>query len=598
MVFKKFRENIKGVELGYKLLALFLVVFIFPLVLFGVLSYQNMNKTLQKNAIDYNNDKIALVNTNIDSFFKELNTTVNSLQADNNFINRLLMQESDFESTIDYINRDESIYNKISNILIQNKELVSVYVYVDGGDAFYVNFHSSVDTEYSPEDENWYKSLIAGSGEPMLLQKMTDRQSVDKTKVVPYVSVIEAGNEEDIFKPKIVLQLNVSENFAGEFIETPANEVTELYILEANKSILASSSSSTIDNMSGFDFYIDQGVDLNAKYADDRLLVSHIINNSSGLIVVALSNNENIMDASKDYRTILVLFTVAMLILFIIVSVVISIGVSRPIKNLKKLISDVEKGSLEAIQQDSMGGSSWLMSAHFDQYVKTINELLKQINEHINKRHEQEIKILQAQINPHFIYNTLNTIKWLAKYEGNEKTEEGITALIQLLKSTIQFGRNYTSIEEEIQQIGDYIKIQKLRYDDSFSVDIEADRALYKYKTLKFMLQPIVENAIFHGIDHEKKNGHIGIKIEKHNNDIVYTISDNGCGMNEKQVANISGRAKNNTFTGIGIQNVSERIKKYFGEKYGIEISSKKGEGTKITATIPALLYDEDKDNQ
>lgn len=597
MVFRKFRQNLKGVELGYKLLALFLVVFIFPLVLFGVLSYQNLNKTLQRNAINYNNDKIALMNDKIEGFFRELNTTVNTLQADCNFVNHLLMLESDFESTIDYINRDERIYNKLSNILINNKELVSVYVYVDGGDAFYVNFHSSVDTDYTPVDEYWYKGLVAGPGEPMLLQKMTDRQSVDSTQVVPYVSILNQEAEDSFSKPKIILQLNISEKFAGKFIETPTNEATELYILEANKSMLASSSNATKENMdfSRFDLSLVQGVDLSAQYGAERMLVSHIINDSSGLIVIALSYNESIMNASKDYRTILILFTAAMLILFIIVSVVISIGVSRPIKNLKKLIGDVEKGNLEVIQQDSIESSSWLMSDHFDQYVKTINELLKQINEHISKRHEQEIKILQAQINPHFIYNTLNTIKWVAKFEGNEKTEEGLTALIKLLKSTIQFGRNFTSIEEEIQQICDYIKIQRLRYDDSFSVDIKADKELHKYKTLKFMLQPIVENAIFHGIDHEKKNGYIGIKIEKKDNEIIYTISDNGRGMNEKQVANLTGR-KNSTFTGIGVQNVSERIKKYFGEEYGIRILSKEGEGTKILATIPALLYEQNED--
>ncbi len=223
MFLRRLRKNLKGVELGYKLLALFLIVFIFPLVLFGLLSYQNLNKTLQKNAIDYNNDKIVQVNAKIDDFFEELNTTVNSLQADYGFINNVLMQESDFESTIDYINRDESIYNKISNILIQNNELVSVYVYVDGGDAFYINFHSSIDTEYSPESESWYKRLISGSGEPVLLQKMTDKQSEDKTKVVPYVSIIRPGTEEENQETKIVLQLNISQDFTTEFIETPTN---------------------------------------------------------------------------------------------------------------------------------------------------------------------------------------------------------------------------------------------------------------------------------------------------------------------------------------------------------------------------------------
>ena len=596
MVFKKLRKNLRSVEFGYKLLALFLVVFIFPLVLFGIISYQNLNKTLQKNAIDYNNDKATQVNDKIDVFFAELQATVSSLQADYNFIDQVLKSEEDFSSTLEYINRDESVYNKISNILIQNNELISVYVYVDGSDAFYINFHSSVDTSYNPDTESWYKNIINGAERSTLLTRMADKQSSDRTEVVPYVSIIDPSIESQPRDAKIILQLNIDEYFAEEFLETPANEMTELYILESDKRILAESSNASIDDMSssGFDFSQEQGVDLNAKYQGEKLLVSHIQNEASGLIVVAVSSNENVMNSSEDYRAILIFFTAAMLILFVIVSIVISIGVSRPIKNLKKIISDVEKGNLEAIEQSSIGSGSWLMSSHFDQYVKTINELLKQINEHINKRHEQEIKILQAQINPHFIYNTLNTIKWLAKFEENEKTQEGITALIQLLKSTIKFGRNFTSIEEEIQQINDYIKIQRLRYDDSFSVEIDVSEDIKKYKTLKFMLQPIVENAIFHGIDHEKKNGIIIIKIQKTGEDLEYTIKDNGCGMSEKQAEKIIDMASNGTFTGIGIQNVSERIKKYFGESYGVKITSKEGEGTSVTATIPALLYEED----
>lgn len=597
MGFKKFWNNIKSIELGYKLLILFLVVFILPLILFGVISYQNMKNTLQSNAIDYNNDKIMQVNESIDAFFSHLDSTINSLEADYNFINQIVKQESDFESTIDYINRDESINNTISNILIENKDLESVYVYVDKADSFYLNFHSSIDTDYSPKEEGWYKKLASGEIGKLLLPKTKDKQSSDSTTIIPYVGIIEPSVKVDSELPKMIIQMNITPDFASGFLANLTNDSTEMYILDAHNSIIANTANASIEDFEFVRQELDSenGVNLDVDYEDKHLLVSHISNKNSSLTVVAISNNSTVMDASEDYKMILILFTIAMFTLFIIVSVVISIGVSKPLKNLESIIYDVEMGNLETIKQEAIKGSSWLMAAHFNHYILTINELLKQINDHIAKQYDQEMKILQSQINPHFIYNTLNTIKWLARLEENERTEEGITSLIQLLKSTIKFGHNFVSIKEEIQQINDYIKIQRLRYDDSFSVEIDVDESIKKYKTLKFMLQPILENAIFHGIDHERKDGKITIEIKKTDNDILYSIKDNGCGMNKKKVKRIVGSSSNNAFTGIGIQNVSERIKKYFGEDYGIDIVSKEGQGTTVSAKIPAILYKKDK---
>ena len=181
-------------------------------------------------------------------------------------------------------------------------------------------------------------------------------------------------------------------------------------------------------------------------------------------------------------------------------------------------------------------------------------------------------------------------MKWSAKLDGNERTEQAVSALINLFKSTIRVGQTYISVREEIEQIKDYITVQSFRYDDGFDVSMNVDEGAYKYKTLKFLLQPIVENAIFHGLNMSERRGLLSIDVSLSDGNIVYVVKDNGCGMTPEQVEQMLKSPKERTgMMGIGVNNVDTRIKMYFGREYGVSVKSEMGKGTAVTMVIPAM---------
>lgn len=228
-----------------------------------------------------------------------------------------------------------------------------------------------------------------------------------------------------------------------------------------------------------------------------------------------------------------------------------------------------------------------------------INDLSENVDLLMTKRLEDEkqkrdleYKMLQSQINPHFIYNTLNSIKWMATIQGANGISEMTTALSRLLKSISKGTSSLISIEEELSLIENYFTIQSYRYGGTITMDIQvSDEKLKECEIIKFTLQPLVENAIFHGIEPKGTSGHISIKVDSdHNNEICIDITDDGVGMSEEKAAQILDNNQDSSadfFREIGVSNVHKRIQYEFGEKYGISIQSKEGEYTTMSIHIP-----------
>ena len=199
--------------------------------------------------------------------------------------------------------------------------------------------------------------------------------------------------------------------------------------------------------------------------------------------------------------------------------------------------------------------------------------------------------MLRAQINPHFLYNTLDSIQWMCE---EEKTEDAITmvgALAQLFRISISKGYELIPIEKEIQHAKNYLVIQSYRYKDQFIYNFDIDEEVLPYLCNKITIQPIIENALYHGISRMVDEGEISISVHKVGNDIIMKIKDNGVGMSEEQVQNILKKERTDS-KGIGVKNVNDRIKIYFGNNYGIVVESELDVGTTITIKIPAVMED------
>lgn len=225
--------------------------------------------------------------------------------------------------------------------------------------------------------------------------------------------------------------------------------------------------------------------------------------------------------------------------------------------------------------------------------ARRIETLLQNVQEEERKQHMIQLELLQAQVSPHFLYNTLDTIVWMIECDKSDEATEMVVALSDFFRLVLSKGKEFISIRMEEQHIRSYLQIQEKRYHDIMEYHIDLSPELYEYQIPKMTLQPIVENALYHGIKCKRSKGIIDISGELTGNLIYLTVSDDGAGMDEENLKNLSHeilKPCKETDRGFGLANVNERIRMYFGDEYGIHIESASGRGTKITIVIPAIL--------
>jgi two-component system sensor histidine kinase YesM len=213
------------------------------------------------------------------------------------------------------------------------------------------------------------------------------------------------------------------------------------------------------------------------------------------------------------------------------------------------------------------------------------------VKEEQKVKRQAELKMLQAQINPHFLFNTLNSFKWVAMLSQNNTLNKGLESLSVLLRNTILNKNNLVPIEEELDNLSHYANIQKIRYGASFTLESDIAGELKGYYILKFILQPIVENSIIHATEEEAITTKITVKMREISGKVIVTIADNGQGFDTTLIKKQNGQS--NKLSGIGIDNVNERIKIHYGSTYGLTINSELGKGTTTTIVLPVLSHNE-----
>ncbi|MFI3166635.1 MAG: sensor histidine kinase [Bacillota bacterium] len=231
------------------------------------------------------------------------------------------------------------------------------------------------------------------------------------------------------------------------------------------------------------------------------------------------------------------------------------------------------------------------LTKSFDHMAEKIKHLMEEVIAEEQELRKFELKALQAQINPHFLYNTLDSILWMCQQKGNTEAAEMVSALANFFRISISRGHDIITIEDEMKHVESYLVIQNIRYKNQFKYRFDVDKELLKYKCLKITLQPFVENAIYHGIDRMVDEGEIVISGKKEGDKIVLSVSDNGLGMTEEQVEALF--IENSDKVGVGVQNVHNRIKIFFGDEYGISVQSELDEGTTIRVEFPISEVDE-----
>lgn len=361
-------------------------------------------------------------------------------------------------------------------------------------------------------------------------------------------------------------------------LSTGYNDANSMMILDENHTYL-------FGNM-----HMDRGaeiinVDGKVKLKEKTYIVQEMPSRISNWYVMNLVSNEYIMEEVTNSRNLLLFYAIILAIVSFLLAGAVYQSIYDPLSKILGAMRKMDRNHIENhMVKDEGNDELHELSTNFNNLLSWVKDLLNQVENEQEKKRETQIQLLQAQINPHFLFNTLNTLNYLAIMNNDKPVSEGISALSKLLRNTIVDRNEYVNVEEEIENVKNYIIIQKLRYGDLFETNYQIDEDVKNCRIMKFLLQPIVENSILHAFEEDKEHQMLYIKATHRDAYLEIEIADNGKGFSTEE--NIT----KTRLSGIGIHNIEERIKLMYGDKFSMSIQSEIGKGTITTLLLPYLI--------
>ena len=336
------------------------------------------------------------------------------------------------------------------------------------------------------------------------------------------------------------------------------------------------------------------------KYYDKDFMATGILTDRKKWKVVTILSMNYLLRYADFYKISIILITILSCIFAGFIAYYLSKNFTKNINILVNSMCEVEKGNFDIDIIPHSNDEIGLLSRRFSEMVDRINDLINRLYKQQLEKKNLEFKALRAQINPHFLQNTLGSIMWLAHRNKDFTVVKMLKSLIDLLRFSTN-SSDFCSVEEETSYIKEYLSLQKYRLEDRFKVDYHIDQMVLAYKMPRFVVQPLVENALYHGIELSKENGIIKIVAYSNQESLFLEIHDNGIGMNQEKISSILSNESEEYrgLNSIGVANTNKRIKLYVGEEYGISYASSPGKGTIATITLPLKqdLSDENSDS-
>lgn len=588
----------RDMKIYMRLLVSFLLLSLISVSVTGLLVYYKSSFSIESKIKTYSLQIVNEINKNIKTKMDRLSSATDEVYLSNtiqdcldNYYNSVTdIDKAVYESDIiQYLKRKFSIDRDIIDVEIinnRNERLIGVSKPISEG-----NYDNSLnlDAERLSQTASMYDGQVfwtTSSYKP--LQKS--------------VFLIRTINSVASYKLIGTLVILVDSNiFSDSFKDVDIGKDSDIFIIDSKNNVVASRSSAlapgsvySAQNLSAeIAKNAESGNTTFTTYIDEKryLLAFAPIKNSDwyivGLIPFSYLNSE-----AADIGFYIVTISLIIFMFSLLISLAISRGISNPLKKLVKSMDKVKTGdfSIDLLveRKDEIGE----LAENFKSMLAEISNLMQNIRQKEKQKRVMELKALQAQINPHFISNTLNTVKWLANIQQADNINELVTSLIQLLQVSSGKGNELIIIREEIEYLRNYITIQEYRCCEKFRVNFEVEDSVWDYKILAFLLQPIVENSIIHGIEPMKGQGYIIIKVFADSDKLQITVMDNGVGLSDEQCQKIlteESKEESKRFSGIGLKNVNDRIKLYYGDEFGIKIESVKNMYTSIGITIPII---------
>ena len=483
----------------------------------------------------------------------------------------------------------------ISNLNKIKPDTVSVYVFDNYGRVKYNIKTGSMRNNLNEVRDDWAKIAMDADGNPVLVS--TQEVTTGKDNYYAFSVIRELKQVKFDLAPIgfIVFDTNITA-FERQFRDL--DDVTKgktILVDEKGKVIYASDRSLLTRNLSdeepirratatsgSFPYRID-GESYITTYAKSSL--------TNWKLLVFIPTEEATRQASVT-RNVTLLTSGAFVLLALAIAIAISYALTRPLSKIKTLMQEVQTGNLDVSFNQKYRDEVGMLGRHFNIMVTRIRNLLEEVKTTQTRKKEAEYAALQSQINPHFIYNTLETIRMKAELNDDEEVADMTFTLGKLLRYGVNHEEQLSTVGQELEHLSNYIALQNMRFSNKFNVIVDIPQRDYGIGCVKLMFQPIVENAIHHAFKNRLGIGTIRLGVRHEGADVVFVVADDGSGMSEPELKALRERLAGRLppaerGRGIGLRNVRERIKLQYGEAYGLQVDSREGEGTVVEIRLP-----------
>lgn len=569
-----------------------IVVALIPFLIFSIVSGFVFLDHAQKTAEEHSVQLIHQVSNSMDVYVETIEKMVNYIQLelqDTPFFTMESEGASGWDSETAYI---RSVLENVAN---SHREVAGIFIATK--EDLYVSTGMSRISRDPFQNERWYREASENPEEIQLISVVTGRNIVTNRSY----------SIDDVFSLAKAVQ------------DPETGEVLGVILLDIRHDIIQSSINGVTIGEKGFVFVMDQEDNIvytpvngivyrvNPKWVKAMEPMSVQIQGGSyqirselspytGWRTVGVFSMDEVMSSVNTIVYILFTCVIISLVLVVIVSFKFSRTLTNPIFKLKRLMKQAESGDLTVRFNFQHNDEIGELGQSFNHMIARIDQLIQMVYVEQENKRTAEMKSLQEQIKPHFLYNTLDTISWMARDYDAEDIVRLVDALTNMFRIGLSHGKDIITVKEEITHVSNYLYIQKIRYKDKLNYVIHVDESLYAIEVPKLILQPLVENAIYHGVK-AKRGGTITITGVPEGENLVFTVQDNGAGMPQEKVEELNRRMSERSVLdekkSFGLFYIRERIQLCYGKGYGVHVESTLGEGTRVTITLP--LYQKPK---
>jgi two-component system sensor histidine kinase YesM len=583
-------------SIHHRLFLLFLFCMSSILLIVSLLYYNRTTDQLHEKISDLSQKNVAQTAGLFTLLYKGYDALSKSLS--NNFEMIRLINEKTDGPAVAYIN-EQTVTNIIGSIFYSRDDLVGIHVITDRGKIYnYGNYMNVVDPDYA--DEDWYRQLQASSGK-MVWLGVYQHSLIDQVEDSPVFAFGRQIYDLNEHKPiGIVLYETNPQPVLDALENLKLGEHSQVYLMSPDGQFVTSATDPTPEVTNLPTLPTSQNVMVQQE--SDRLVVASKLS-FSGWWVMSITPDKDLNVELIEMKRYLLIVISALIIVSTLIASIVSQTISSPLKKLIREMRQVEVGNFRGMVNVSSYQELNILVASFNRMVRRIEELIERVKLSSVSEKNAELHALQSQVNPHFLYNTLDMIYWMLDEEGNEQLGELVLSLSSMFRYSSQWedGAEVT-LREELEQIGHYLNIISIRLEGRLQIITEIDERWLNIHVPKMTVQPVIENAVKHGLESLGRQGILKVYTREEGSVLRLIVEDNGNGMNEEQLERLqdslngdspSPSSKESGKSGIGLQNLHRRLQFMFGECYGLQIQSFPGEGTQVAIVLPISVEGE-----